>query len=71
MGSMNQIKEKMKVQFYTKNVYGNTLIYLVESEASENILCLIGQKTINKFQIERFKDLGIEFDQVINPEEKI
>lgn len=61
----------MKVQFYTKNVYGNTLIYLVESEAAENILCLIAQKTISKFQMKRFADLGIVFEQVINPEEKI
>ena len=61
----------MKVQFYTKQVYGNTLIYLVESEATENMLCLIGQKTINKFQMKRFEDLGISFEQVINPEDKI
>ena len=51
----------MKVQFYTKQVYGNTLIYLVESEATENMLCLIGQKTISKFQMKRFEDLGISF----------
>jgi hypothetical protein len=61
----------MKVQFYTKNVYGNVLIYLVEGEATDNILALIGQKTISKFQMNRFADLGVVFEQVINPEEKI
>lgn len=61
----------MRVQFYTKSVYGNTLIYLVESEAAENILALICQKTISKFQMARFKELGIEFEQVINPEEVV
>jgi len=61
----------MTVQFYTKSVYGNTLIYLVESEVSEAMLRLIDQKTISKSQMEKFEKLGLSFEQVINPSEKI
>lgn len=63
--------EAKKVQFYTKNVFGNTLIYLVDSNEAQNILNLIGQKIINKFQMRRFSELGIVFEQIINPEEKL
>jgi len=61
----------MTIQFYTKSVYGNTLIYLVESEASRSMLELIGQKTISKSQMARFEKLGLSFEQVINPSEKM
>lgn len=60
----------MKVQFYTKNVFGNTLIYLVDSSEAQSILALINQKTISRFQMRRFAELGIVFEQVINPTEK-
>ena len=61
----------MKVQFYTKNVYGNTLIYLVDGVAAKAILNLIGQKTISKKQMSEFELLNIKFEQVINPDERI
>jgi len=61
----------MTVQFYTKNIYGSTLIYLVGSEASEAMLRLIGQKTISKSQMAEFEKLGLSFEQVINPSEKM
>jgi len=60
----------MTVQFYTKNIYGNTLIYLVDSESSRSMLELIGQKTISKSQMAEFEKIGVTFDQVINPSEK-
>ena len=57
----------MKVQYYTKQVYGNTLNYLIASEASEAIYNLIAQKTISEAQMEACEKLGIEFERVFEP----
>ncbi len=57
----------MQIEYYTKQVYGNTLTYLVNSDASEQILALIGQKTISESQMNRFNKLGIEFVRVFEP----
>ena len=57
----------MKVQYYRKNVYGKELIYLIESEETNSMLRLIGQSTISRGQIELFKKLGIQFEEVIAP----
>lgn len=57
-----------KVEYFTKNVYGNELIYLVGSDEAKTILSLIGQKTINKFQMAKFETLGVEFVRVFEPE---
>lgn len=58
----------MTTQYYTKNVYGKTLIYLIDNEVSRNILAITGQVTISKATIELFKLLSIEFVQVLSPE---
>lgn len=62
----------MTIKYYRKNVYGNTLRYLVDDEAEnalevESIKRLIGQKTISEQQMELFKNIGIEFEEVIAP----
>lgn len=61
----------MTIQYYRQNVYGNELIYLVESLASLHVLYLIGQKTINERQIDRFEQLGITFEEVLAPRKEM
>ncbi len=53
------------VKIYTKNVYGVTKIYMVESEQTNTIQALIGKKTIDKQDIKLLQNLGISFEQVI------
>lgn len=60
----------MEVQYYTKNVYGNVLIYLVDSEAARAMLSLIGQRTISEHQMELFKRLGHIFTRTFEPGNK-
>jgi len=57
----------MKIQYYRKSVYGNELIYLIDSNESRAILELIGQKTIGTGQIRRFETLGVQFEEVLQP----
>lgn len=52
------------VKFYTKNVWGNELIYLQPSEQADAINALTGQKTIHVWQMRELKKLGVEFEQV-------
>lgn len=59
----------MNIQYYRKNVYGNELIYLIDSPQAESILRLIGQKTISERQIGYFESLGLIFEEVIAPRE--
>lgn len=58
----------MTIKYYTKQVYGNTLMYLIDSKQARAILRLIGQKTISKFQIEQFEILGVTFERTFEPE---
>lgn len=58
----------MTIQYYTKQVYGNTLMYLIESKESNAILRLIGQKTISDKQMEQFEILGVTFERTFEPE---
>lgn len=59
----------MTIHYYKRNVYGNPLIYLIEDENSDTILSIINQKTIHPHQMRAFAKLGIEFNQVIDPQE--
>lgn len=55
------------VEYYTKNVYGKTHNYLVDSDAAKTILSLIGQKTITDQQMAQFGSLGVVFKRVFEP----
>ena len=57
----------MTIQYYRKSVYGNELIYLVDGEGTENILRLIGTKTISRGQMQRFTELGLKFVETFAP----
>ena len=57
----------MIIEYYTKNVYGNELIYVKDEHLKKAISNLLGKKTINKKDIANFKSLGITFKEVLPP----
>jgi len=57
----------MTVQYYRKNVYGTEKIYMIDTDISETIQRLIGQITISESQIEKFKKLGMSFEETFAP----
>lgn len=59
--------DKMTIQYYRKNVFGNERNYLVDTANSRVILGLINQTTISEWQIGQFQKLGLEFEEVLAP----
>lgn len=55
------------IEYYGKNVYGNTLFYIKDKEIAEAVRILTGQKTITPRDGEGLKMLGFELKQVMPP----
>lgn len=60
----------MVIEFYVKNVYGKELLYVKDEQQREIIKNLTNKETINDFDINNFKKLGIEFVEVLAPRKK-
>lgn len=59
-----------KIQYYTKNVYGNQLEYVVEPGDAKIMAQLTGKKTVTGVERELLRDLSgglIQWEQVIEP----
>lgn len=52
------------ISFYKKHVYGNELLYPVNSEHAQALYLLTGKKTLTTNTIESLKLLGIECKHV-------
>lgn len=57
----------MTIEYYHKDVYGNDLIYLVDSTASRCIHQLTGKKTLSQKDMNALSGLGINQVEVIAP----
>lgn len=58
----------MKIEFYTKNVYGNDLMYIVDAYIAAKLGRLLGTKTVDEDQKASLSELfGIEWVEVIAP----
>lgn len=55
----------MKITYYIKNVYGQELIYISDSETRDNIATLTGKKTVTKNQLQALELLGHEVVEVL------
>lgn len=56
------------IKYYTKNVYGNELMYLADANDAHNWYRLTGKKTIDAYAMEALKSLaGVEFERVFEP----
>lgn len=54
-----------RIRIYAKNVYGRDLVYMEDPEIERNIQALTGKKTLGEPEIEALKNLGVEFEQVV------
>jgi hypothetical protein len=48
-----------KIEVYTKNVYGNSLIY-PHNEQAKQFAALIGHKTLSRHELSRIESMGFE-----------
>lgn len=55
----------MKIQYYIKNVYGNTNRYIKDPVLADAIRVLTGQKTVSEAQMKALETLGHSFEQVL------
>lgn len=55
----------MNINYYTKTVFGNELMYLADGNASHNWYRLTGKKTIDGYEMEALRSLtGVTFTRV-------
>ena len=54
----------MKITVYTKNVYGNNLIYPI-GDLAHKFTNLTGKKTLSEYDLKVIKSMGIEIEQVV------
>ncbi len=59
----------MIIEYYKKNVYGNSLYYVKNIEIRKAVSRITGKATIDRYNIDDFKYLGIEFVEVIEGQE--
>lgn len=58
----------MKIEFYTKNVYGNELMYVKDVELAAKLSRLIGTLTVQESQMKLISDLfDAEWEEVLAP----
>ena len=58
------------IEYYSKDVYGNRLEYVINKEDAQIIRQLTGKKTISEIERELIRDLTgsfIEFKEVLAP----
>lgn len=58
------------IEYYSKDVYGNRLEYVINKEDAQIIRQLTGKKTISEIERELIRDLTgsfIEFKEVLPP----
>lgn len=59
----------MTIEYYTKQVYGNTLRYLVDSNTAIQWYHISGRKTIDEGDMKSLSDMtGVQFKRVFEPE---
>ena len=58
------------IEYYSKEVYGNRLEYVINKEDAQIIRQLTGKKTISEIERELIRDLtgnSVEFKEVLPP----
>ena len=67
MNQLNLNGALIKITVYTKNVYGNNLIYPIGNLA-HSFIKLTGTKTLSKYHLNIIRSMGIEVEQVVGSE---
>jgi hypothetical protein len=55
------------IDYYRKNVYGNTLYYIADMDIRQIIQAISGRTTITKQDIHNLELLGFQLTEVIAP----
>jgi hypothetical protein len=55
----------MTIEYYKREVYGNTMYYVKDSKLAIIVQSLTGKKTIDKLDIDGFSQLGLTFVEVL------
>jgi len=55
----------MTIEYYKKDVYGKTLLYIKDPGTAKNIYLLTGKKTIDEIDMDVLSILGCKFVQVL------
>lgn len=56
--------EKMRIEFYAKNVYGKTNLYIKNEEAASIVRTLTGKITVDAYELAALIKLGCEVVEV-------
>lgn len=57
----------MKIEYYTRNVYGRETMYIIDKNIAKHVAVLTGLKTLTKDHKQALEKLGHTFMQVIEP----
>ncbi len=57
------------INYYVKNVYGKSLIYIADKETARIFKVLTGQETLSLRHWHAFEQLGFSFNEVLAPRE--
>lgn len=57
----------MNIPVYTREVYGNRLIYVADSGLAKTFEHLLGKKTLSLDNLVQLEDLGFTIEQVVQP----
>lgn len=59
----------MNIKYFTKNVYGNEMLYLASANDQHNWYRITGKKTIDGYAMEALTSLtGVTFERVFEAE---
>ena len=57
----------MNIPVYTREVYGNRLIYVADKGLAKTLEHLLGKKTLSLDNLTQLEDLGFTIEQVVQP----
>lgn len=57
----------MEIEYYSKDVYGSSLMYVKDEDQARAITTLTNKKTIGEWDIKAMEKLGFSFTEVLAP----
>ena len=67
MNFYSVLTKYMKIQYYTKQVYGKDTMYMKDEEIAEKIRRLTLQRTLTEHTKKALENLDFTFEEVLTP----
>ena len=64
---MNTRAKHLKIEIFSRSVYGEVRIYAADKSQADALGKITGTKTLTSAHMEGLKQLGLDFEQVIDP----